>query len=77
MKHGGKVKEEIDYRVRVYARCLSKTSESYVKWMQDEYKRNLKSGLFMNNIRPMNQAVEENEIQEESTDEDDLTVDVD
>ena len=48
-----------------------------MKWMQDEYKRNLKSGLFMNNIRPMNQAVEENEIQEESTDEDDLTVDVD
>ena len=46
------LKEEIDYRVRVYARCLSKTSESYVKWLQDEYKRNLKAGLFMNNIKP-------------------------
>ena len=66
------LKEEIDYRVRVYARCLSKTSESYVKWMQDEYKRNLKSGLFMNNIRPMNQLVEDNEIQEESSEEGDV-----
>lgn len=34
--------EEIDYRVRVYSRCLSKTTESYVKWLQDEYKRILK-----------------------------------
>ncbi len=49
------LKEEIDYRVRVYARCLSKTSESYVKWLQDEYKRNLKAGLFMNNIKPADQ----------------------
>jgi superfamily II DNA or RNA helicase len=45
------LKEEIDYRVRVYARCLSKTSESYVKWMQDEYKRNLKAAIFMNNLQ--------------------------
>jgi len=36
------LKEEIEYRVRVYSRCLSKTSESYVKWLQDEYKRKLK-----------------------------------
>jgi superfamily II DNA or RNA helicase len=39
------LKEEIDYRVRVYSRCLSKTSESYVKWLQDEYKRKLKISL--------------------------------
>ncbi|MDQ3108479.1 MAG: DEAD/DEAH box helicase family protein [Bacteroidota bacterium] len=39
------LKEEIDYRVRVYSRCLSKTSESYVKWLQDEYKRKLKIAL--------------------------------
>ena len=46
------LKEEIDYRVRVYTRCLSKSSESYVKWLQDEYKRNLKSALFMKYIKP-------------------------
>ncbi|MBL0103067.1 MAG: DEAD/DEAH box helicase [Bacteroidetes bacterium] len=39
------LKEEIDYRVRVYSRCLSKTSESYVKWLQDDYRRKLKAGL--------------------------------
>jgi hypothetical protein len=36
------LKEEIEYRVRIYARCLAKTSENYVKWLQDEYKRKLK-----------------------------------
>ena len=36
------LREEIEYRVRIYARCLSKTSESYVKWFQEEYKRTLK-----------------------------------
>jgi type I site-specific restriction endonuclease len=61
------LKEEIDYRVRVYARCLSKTSESYVKWLQDEYKRNLKAGLFMNNIKPAH-------IPETQQDDEDLTI---
>ncbi|MBL7923535.1 MAG: DEAD/DEAH box helicase [Bacteroidia bacterium] len=42
------LKEEIDYRIRIYARCLSKTSESYVKWLQDEYKRTLKVTLIRN-----------------------------
>ncbi len=42
------LKEEIEYRIRIYARCLSKTTESYVRWMQDEYKRKLKSGLVLN-----------------------------
>lgn len=36
------LKDEFEYRIRMYARCLSKTSESYVKWLQDEYKRTLK-----------------------------------
>lgn len=36
------LKDEIDYRVRVYSRCLSKTTESYVKWLQEEYRRILK-----------------------------------
>ena len=42
------LKEEIDFRVRVFCRCLSKTSESYVKWLQDEYKRKLKITLIHN-----------------------------
>lgn len=39
------LKEEIEFRVRVYSRCLSKTSESYVRWLQDDYKRKLKFSL--------------------------------
>jgi hypothetical protein len=39
------LKEEIEYRIRCYGRCLAKTSESYVKWLQDEYKRTLKVKL--------------------------------
>jgi len=39
------LKEEIEFRVRVFTRCLSKTSESYVKWLQDDYKRKLKVTL--------------------------------
>lgn len=37
--------EEIEYRIRMYCWCLSKTSLSYVKWLQDEYKRKLKIAL--------------------------------
>ena len=39
------LREEIEFRVRVYTRCLSKTSESYVKWLQEDYKRKLKVAL--------------------------------
>ena len=39
------LKEEIEFRIRVFSRCLSKTSESYVKWLQDDYKRKLKFAL--------------------------------
>jgi hypothetical protein len=42
------LKEEIEFRVRVFTRCLSKTSESYVKWLQDDYKRKLKFALIRN-----------------------------
>jgi len=42
------LKDEIEYRVRVYTRCLSKTSESYVKWLQDDYKRTLKVAIIRN-----------------------------
>lgn len=60
------LKEEIDYRVRVYSRCLSKTSESYVKWLQDEYKRKLKISL----IKRMQKSVEEELGISESEEED-------
>lgn len=36
------LKEDIEFRVRVYTQCLSKSSESYVKWLEDDYKRKLK-----------------------------------
>ncbi len=39
------LKEEIEFRVRAYTRCLSKTSESYVKWLNEDYKRKLKVAL--------------------------------
>jgi type I site-specific restriction endonuclease len=42
------LKEEIEFRVRVFARCLSKTSESYVKWLQEDYKRKLKVAIIRN-----------------------------
>jgi superfamily II DNA or RNA helicase len=44
----GLLKEEIEYRVRVYSWCLSKTSESYVRWLQDDYKRKLNLALIRN-----------------------------
>lgn len=39
------LKEEIQFRIRSYTNCLRKTSESYVKWLQDDYTRRLKFGL--------------------------------
>lgn len=45
--------EEIDYRVRLYCRCLGKASESYVTWLQDDYKRKLKQNL-VRHFTPVN-----------------------
>jgi superfamily II DNA or RNA helicase len=39
------LKEEIDFRVRVYTRCLGKASQSYVAWLQDDYYRKLKQKI--------------------------------
>ena len=39
------LKEEIDFRVRVYTRCLGKASQSYVTWLQDDYYRKLKQQI--------------------------------
>ncbi len=63
------LKEEIDYRVRIYGRCLSKTSESYVKWLQDEYKRNLKAGLFMKYLTPSDHSESNSDELEQLPDE--------
>lgn len=55
------LKEEIEFRVRVYARCLSKTSESYVKWLQEDYKRRLKISLIRNAQHEVTDAFNEEE----------------
>lgn len=38
----GILNDEIDFRVITYTRCLHKTSESYVKWLEEDYKRKLR-----------------------------------
>ena len=43
------LKEEIHFRIRGYAGCLRKTSESYVKWLQEDYTRRLKFALIRRN----------------------------
>ncbi|HRH67115.1 MAG TPA: DEAD/DEAH box helicase [Bacteroidia bacterium] len=64
------LKEEIEYRVRVFTHCLSKTSESYVKWLQEDYKRKLKASLLRNSEHHMDEEYdelsEENETEQES-----------
>ncbi len=60
------LKEEIEFRVRVYTRCLSKTSESYVKWLQDDYKRMLRVSL----IRNAHQVPEGDSVSEDSLESD-------
>ena len=55
------LKEEIEYRVRVYASCMSKTSESYVKWLQDDYKRKLQVALLRHG-HEVNEGIEEEEV---------------
>jgi len=49
------LREEIEYRVRVFTHCLSKTSESYVKWLQEDYKRKLKASLLRNSEHHMDE----------------------
>lgn len=56
------LREEIEFRIRQYSWCLSKTSESYVKWLQDEYKRKLKIALIKSSHEV---AIEESELPED------------
>lgn len=63
------LKEEIEYRVRLFTHCLSKTSESYVKWLQEDYKRKLKASLLRNSEHHMDENMDEL-IEEENQEED-------
>ena len=36
---------DISYRVRLYAKCIAKTTENYKNWLQDDYTRRLQSEL--------------------------------
>jgi len=44
------LKEEIGYRVKLYSHCLSKSSPSFIRWLQDEYKRKLRNDLIKSAI---------------------------
>jgi len=46
----GLLKEEIEFRIRIYAQCLHKTTESYVRWLQEQYKNKLKLALIRNSF---------------------------
>ncbi|MFT4680022.1 MAG: superfamily II DNA or RNA helicase [Polaribacter sp.] len=36
---------EIDYRVKLYTRCISKNTENFFRWLTDDYKRQLNQRL--------------------------------
>jgi len=37
------LEKDIEYRVKHYSYCIAKTTESYLNWLQDEYKRKLET----------------------------------
>lgn len=51
----GLLEEDINFKVKTYSRCLNKTSDSYVKWLQEEYKRKLKFLIYsgLQNEKPV------------------------
>jgi len=55
------LKEEIDFRVRVYTRCLGKASPSYVSWLQDDYRRKMKQQIVRFGVPVAEEIVEEPE----------------
>ncbi len=36
---------DITYRIRLYSKCIAKTTENYKNWLKEEYSRKLKSAL--------------------------------
>ena len=41
----GELKDDINFRVKIYAKCMAKTTDNYRTWLQDEYTRRLKTEL--------------------------------
>ena len=39
------LEEDINFRVKIYAKCMAKTTDNYRTWLQDEYTRRLKTEL--------------------------------
>ena len=39
------LEKDIEYRMKKYSYCICKSTENYVKWLQDEYKRKLSLSL--------------------------------
>jgi hypothetical protein len=36
---------DITYRIRLYSKCIAKTTENYKNWLKEEYARKLQSAL--------------------------------
>jgi tRNA uridine 5-carbamoylmethylation protein Kti12 len=36
---------DIAYRIRLYSKCIAKTTENYKNWLKEEYSRKLQSAL--------------------------------
>jgi hypothetical protein len=36
---------DITYRIRLYSKCIAKTTENYKNWLKEEYSRKLQSAL--------------------------------
>lgn len=36
---------DIEYRIRLYTQCISKATESYISWLQEEYRRKLETRI--------------------------------
>jgi superfamily II DNA or RNA helicase len=44
--------EDIDYRTKKYSYCICKSTDNYVKWLQDEYRRKLRLTLSQKFVNP-------------------------
>jgi len=55
----GELDAEITYRVKQYAKCLGNVTKNYVKWLEQDYKEQLKKMIckMASQIHPLEQAV--------------------
>ena len=42
------LKEDINQRIEVYAKCISKSTYNFLKWLKDDYQKKLNSYLRTN-----------------------------